>query len=170
MPKSKIFFLVTLVFPVLVLILAEIVLRLVGYGIEYHVFVDYPAHEKYLQINPDLGRRYFPTQAVRPQTSADIMLKEKPANGYRIFVFGGSAAAGYPYYYNITFSRMLKDRVDDVFPDHHIEIINMAMPAINSHSILDLAKRVIPYKPDAFLIYSGHNEFFGSFGVAHAKV
>jgi len=166
MSKSKVFFLITIALPVVLLILAEVILRVAGYGVEYPVFVDYPAHEQYRQINPDLGRRYFPTQAVRPQTSADILLKEKPANGYRIFVFGGSAAAGYPYYYNMTFSRMLKDRLDDVFPDRHIEVINMAMPAINSHAILDLAKQVIPYGADAFLIYSGHNEFFGSFGVA----
>ena len=166
MSKSKLFFLITIALPLVLLILAEVILRLAGYGDTYPLFVDYPAHEQYLQINPDLGRRYFPTQAVRPQTSPDILLKEKPDNGYRIFVFGGSAAAGYPYYYNMTFSRMLKDRLDDAFPDRHIEVINLAMPAINSHAILDLTKRVLAYEPDAFLIYAGHNEFFGSFGVA----
>ncbi len=47
-----------------------------------------------------------------------------------------------------------------------IEIINTAMTAVNTYTILDFMDEVIAQKPDAILIYAGHNEFYGALGVA----
>ena len=39
------------------------------------------------------------------------------------------------------------------------------MAAINSYTLLDLLDEVIAQSPDAILIYTGHNEYYGAMGV-----
>ena len=51
----------------------------------------------------------------------------------------------------------------------HVEVINLGMTAVNSYVIRDLSQRVMEYKPDAVIIYAGHNEYYGSFGAASTQ-
>src|SRR5690606_37401827 len=46
-----------------------------------------------------------------------------------------------------------------------IEMVNTAITAINSFTLLDYTDQILKYKPDAVLIYAGHNEFYGAFGI-----
>jgi len=55
------------------------------------------------------------------------------------------------------------------FPDRSVEVINTAMAAVNSYTLLDFADEIIAEKPDAVLIYAGHNEFYGALGVGSAE-
>ena len=84
-------------------------------------------------------------------------------------MLGGSTAAGYPYGDNVMFSRILYYRLSDAFPDKHIEVVNTAMSAINSYTLLDFMEEILANKPDAILIYAGHNEFYGALGVASTE-
>src|SRR5579859_3968163 len=47
-----------------------------------------------------------------------------------------------------------------------IEIINVSLTAVNSYTVLGFAREVVKQEPDAVLIYTGHNEFYGALGVA----
>jgi lysophospholipase L1-like esterase len=164
--RKKLFYAVLLSLPVLFIVILEFALRIGSYGGDTRLFVTAPAEvDKYYMCNRDVGKRYFFMQLGTPKPTKDLFLKKKPANGYRIFVLGGSTAAGFPYGNNLLFSRILNFKLQDVFPDKNIEVVNTAMSAINSYTLLDYLDEIFAQKPDALLIYAGHNEFYGAMGV-----
>jgi len=166
-PKRKLFTLIAILIPALFFILLETGLRLANYDGNTKLFI--PAHgdyANYYMCNPHVGRRYFFMQNTIPDPPNDLFLKQKPDKGYRIFVLGGSTTAGYPYGNNIMFPRILQKRLADTFPDKNIEVINTAMTAINSYTLLDFMDEIIEKQADAILIYAGHNEFYGALGAA----
>jgi len=149
------------------ILLVEGCLRLFRYGGDPRLFVTAQAEGgRYLVCNREIGRQYFPSLAKAPKPSWDAFLKDKPSNGVRLFVLGGSTAAGFPYGNNLMFSRILNVRLQDAFPGRKIEIVNTAMSATNTYTQLDFMDEILAQKPDAILIYSGHNEYYGALGVA----
>ena len=156
--------------PPLFFLIAEMVLRIFNYGGNLDLFITVPGdYQEYFMCNPRVTRRYFAVQPNIPDPSNDIFLKKKPINCYRIFVLGGSTTAGYPYEDNLMFSRILQKRLQDAFPEKYIEMVNTATAAINSYALLDFIDEIIENDPDALLIYAGHNEFYGAFGVASTE-
>ena len=170
-PKRKrLFGIMMLSFPVLFLLILEAALRLFQYGGNTALFITAPGEfSDYYKCNPKVGRRFFMNQSSIPDPPNDIYFKEKPENGYRIFVLGGSTTAGYPYGNNIMFTRILHRRLADAIPDKHIEVVNTATAAINSYTLLDFMDEILKKKPDTILIYAGHNEFYGALGVASTE-
>jgi tetratricopeptide (TPR) repeat protein len=150
--------------PVLFFGLAEVLFRIAGYGQDLALFIDTENNSKYLRINPQIGSRYFLNQKFQPEVSNDWLPKEKAENTKRFFVFGGSSAAGYPYMHNGSFARILRLRLQKAWPNRNIEVINVAMTAVNSHTIRDLLPDIFEHQPDAVLLYAGHNEFYGALG------
>lgn len=69
---------------------------------------------------------------------------------------------GFPYPNNISFQRMLKYQLQKTNPDKDIEIINLALTAINSYTFYDFAQELVHFEPDAIFIYGGHNEYYGA--------
>jgi tetratricopeptide (TPR) repeat protein len=55
--------------------------------------------------------------------------------------------------------------LENVYPELNFEIINLGLTAVNSFTVKDLLEEAIKYQPDLFIIYTGHNEFYGAFGV-----
>jgi lysophospholipase L1-like esterase len=164
--KKRIFWIITLLLPVLFFILLETGLHIFNYGGNLDLFIDGPAgYENYLRCNPNVARRYFEAQSGIPTPPKELFLKIKPPNGYRIFVLGGSSAAGFPYGTNVSFPNILQRALSKTFPDKKIEVINVSMAAINSYSLLDFTDEVLEQSPDALLIYAGHNEYYGALGV-----
>ena len=96
-------------------------------------------------------------------------MRIKTSATLRIFVQGGSSAAGYPYYYGGSFSRMLEQRLQQSWPTRRVELVNIAMAAVNSYTILDQVDDILAQSPDAVLIYAGHNEFYGALGVGSSQ-
>ncbi len=167
--REKLFKVLALSLPVFFFLLLEVVLRVFDFGPNLDIFTTFLNDPRYLVTNASVGRRYFFAKEVAPATSYDAIRKQKPAGGYRIFVLGGSSAAGFPYYHNGAFSRMLATRLEDAFPEKHIEMFNLALPAVSSYALLDFADELTEYEPDAFLIYAGHNEFYGALGIASTE-
>ncbi|MFQ5706512.1 MAG: GDSL-type esterase/lipase family protein [bacterium] len=158
---------IVLSLPVFFFVLLELGLRAFDYSGNLDLFISAPGeYANYYMCNPFVARRYFFMQSTIPDPPNDLFLKEKPANGYRIFVLGGSTTAGYPYGNNIMFSRILQYRLADVFPEKQIEVINTAMTAVNTYTLLDFVDEILRQQPDAILIYAGHNEFYGALGAA----
>ena len=165
--RTLIFRLIAVSIPFLFFFLIEAGLRLSDYDGNLDLFI--PAGGDFTQYyicNPFVGRCYFFMQKTVPSPSNDLFLKKKPANGYRIFVLGGSTTAGYPYGMNMMFSRILQQRLSDLFPARHIEVVNTAMTAVNSYTLLDFMDEILKYQPDVILIYAGHNEYYGALGIA----
>jgi tetratricopeptide (TPR) repeat protein len=149
----------------LFLFILEIILRIAGYGDDLGLFINNPDKDfkEYKIVNPYIGKKYF--QKLEYTSPAnDIFLKEKPDNAFRVFVMGSSTAIGFPYNYNLMFSRILQERLKDSYPDKYIEVVNTAITAINSYTLLDYMDDILKEEPDAIIIYAGHNEFYGAFG------
>ncbi len=169
-PRKLLFWLILILIPVLIVVVLETGLRIFEYGDDLSLFRQgEDQYENYMYINRWVAKRYFGNADIVPDPSNDVFLKDKPDSCYRIFVLGGSTAAGWPYPNNLMFSRILNKKLTDLFPDKHIEVINTSISAINTYAQLDFLDEIMEHEPDAVLIYSGHNEFYGAFGVASAK-
>jgi lysophospholipase L1-like esterase len=166
--NRPIFFVILLLIPIVFFILFELSLRLVNFGQSIPVFVENSAHPDYLLARPDLMKRYFPFAKNAPTVTmeTDFFLAQKPENGLRIFVQGGSTAAGFPYGLGASLSGTLEQRLRQSMPQHEVEVVNTAMSAVNSHTLLDIADEIIEQTPDMVLIYAGHNEFLGIMGAS----
>ncbi len=167
--RERIFKVAVLMLPILLLLAVELILRMFNYAGDLSLFVADDSLPGFLRINENVGRRYFSAAEVTPETSKDIFRASKSARAYRIFVLGESTTAGYPYMYNGSMSKMLDQRLLDYFPDREIEVVNLAMPAINSFSLLDMIDEALAQRPDALIVYCGHNEFYGALGAASTE-
>jgi tetratricopeptide (TPR) repeat protein len=166
-PKRNLVFMVfTVVLPIVLLLLLEGLLRLAGYGDNLNLFVASPAkgYEKFKMVNPQVGKKYCQKFEYTAPAN-DLFLKDKPQNSFRIFVMGSSTVFGFPYDRNLMFSRILHHQLAETYPDKTIEVINTAITAINSFTQLDFIDQILDHQPDAILIYAGHNEFYGAFGI-----
>ncbi len=165
--KKMIFTGLMLGIPVLILLILEITLRIANYGQDLQLFVPTPDKSSpYYGMNLEVAQRYFYYYGDQfdPRPRKDLFLKRKPEDGFRIFVLGGSTAAGYPFGNNVSFPRVLQRRLADTFPEHHIEVINTAIAAVNSYTLLDFIGEILAQEPDGILIYAGQNEYYGPFG------
>jgi hypothetical protein len=153
--------------PFIILGGVEGLLRLSGYGVDYPLFIENPANSNYLLPRPDIVKRYFAANAYVPSVTmeANFLLKDKPKHGYRLFVQGGSTAAGFPYGLGASIAGMLDKRLKATLPEYSVEVINTALAAVNSYTVLDLTDEIIAKQPDAVLLYLGHNEYLGILGV-----
>ncbi|SFB90210.1 hypothetical protein SAMN05216167_10153 [Spirosoma endophyticum] len=151
------------------LCLIEISLRLFNYGHDLRLFIDYPGDRNFLVLNPDASKKYFTNQTIATTGNIEPFKKKKDLNTLRIFVLGESTTIGYPYFHNGSFHRWLQYRLTHTFPDRNFEIINIALTAVNSYTVYGFAKDVVDYEPDAVLIYSGHNEYYGALGVGSTE-
>ncbi|MCX8104588.1 MAG: GDSL-type esterase/lipase family protein [Ignavibacterium album] len=162
----KWFYLVLVLIPVLFFVLLEIGLRIFKYGYDFTVFkvvTDY--HADKLFLNPEIPYKYFYGTRSVPSALPDGFDKDKKPNAFRVFVLGGSSTAGWPYVPNASFPRQLKRKLELLYPQNNIEVINLGISAINSYTLRDFIPAILDQKPDLILIYAGHNEYYGALGV-----
>lgn len=134
------------------------------------LFVSAPGTDgRYLMANPLVARRYFAGESAPPRPAAEPFAAERPEHAFRVFVLGESAAAGFPYPANGSFSRLLGDALRDVLPGDSVEVVNLAIAATNSYTMQDLADEVAAARPDLVLVYAGHNEYYGALGVGSSE-
>lgn len=100
-------------------------------------------------------------------SSSNRAIRLQKGNRFRIFCYGGSTTAGYPYN---TFPAF---ECPSSFPNYlrailqynpavgNIEMLNLGCNALNSLHVLSLFKETIKYDPDLAIVYCGHNEYFG---------
>jgi len=164
-PVPKWFYFVLIMIPVAFILLTEVFLRVINYGLDFttftHVSSYYPDR---IFLNPDLPYKYFSNLKKPPTVMPDGFDEIKKDNAFRVFVIGGSTTAGWPYVPNASFSRNLKRRLELVFPKNTIEVINCGVSAINSYTLRDLVPGILEQQPDLILIYAGHNEYYGALG------
>ena len=163
--KRIMFLIIASLIPFLFIAIAELSLRLGSYeSNKQQLFIQAPNSPEYLIANAKFIGRYFPSFV--PEIAPNAFLREKKPNTFRVFVFGGSSAEGFPYNFYNSFSDQLEQKLLLNTQDLHVEVINLGMTAVNSFVIRDLSRRILPYEPDAVIIYAGHNEYYGSFGAA----
>jgi len=95
-----------------------------------------------------------------PRLPYQAILREKPDNGLRVFVVGGSAAAGLGFSPNVTFARHLERLLRASNPERTVEVVNLGIVALASRQVRVLVEDVCTnYAPDLVVVYSGNNEF-----------
>ena len=149
--------------PVLLLAVLEVFLRLSGYGFPTHFFIHQRINgREMLTDNAKFGWRFFPSEIARTPQPV-LLTPHKEPGTIRIFVFGESAAMGDPEP-AFGLPRMLQAMLELSFPSNRFEVVNVAMTAINSHVIREIARDCAPLQGDVWLIYTGNNEVVGPYG------
>jgi tetratricopeptide (TPR) repeat protein len=149
--------------PLLLLGMLEGALRIVGYGYSPAFFRTIMIDGKPVVVeNEQFSERFFPQQLVRRPLPLSFTPR-KPADTYRIFVLGESAAMGDPEP-AYAFGRILEVLLSERFPAGRFEVVNLAFTAINSHVILPIARESAQQEADLWVVYMGHNEVQGPFG------
>jgi tetratricopeptide (TPR) repeat protein len=143
----------------------ELVLRVCGYGYPTSFFLRAKINGREFYIpNDSFGYRFFPPALAR--TPAPVRMEvRKPANTFRIFLFGESAAQGDP---DPSFGagRYLQALLRERYPGTDFEVVCVAMTAINSHAILPIARECARRDGDLWIVYMGNNEMIGPFGAS----
>jgi tetratricopeptide (TPR) repeat protein len=149
--------------PLVVLGGLELGLRLAGYGYDTHFFRQIQINgERFYVPNEKFSYRFFPAALARIALPIRFSA-EKATNSYRIFLFGESAAMGDP---DPTYGvgRYLEVLLRARYPGTDFEVVCVAMTAIDSSTILPIARECARHQGDLWLIYMGNNEMVGPFG------
>lgn len=163
--KSTAFALIAIAFPFIVILIVEAALRLAGVGaVRREPFQPVPGQPAYVAIDPDFGSMFF--RGFRPNVGFDPIAAAKDTSALRVVALGGSTTAGFPYHWYNGFPARLEDRLAAALPGRLVEVANLGMTATNSFTIWALAESVVEQRPDAVVIYAGHNEYYGAFGTA----
>jgi|WetSurMetagenome_2_1015567.scaffolds.fasta_scaffold28702_2 tetratricopeptide (TPR) repeat protein len=165
--KSPVWFYgIMILIPVIFFVVLELVLRYFNYGYDFQQFVSTSNyHKDKIYLNSDLTRKYFFNLKASPSVLPDGFDIQKKDSAFRVFVLGESSAAGWPYVPNASFPRYIKRKLELLYPDNTIEVINCGISAINTYTLRDFVPGIIEQKPDLILIYTGHNEYYGALGV-----
>ncbi len=112
---------------------------------------------------------WFFNSGMAGDTTQYSFLDPKPTNTFRIFIVGESAAKGYPQPRNLASSAFLQAMLQDAWPERHVEVINLGTVAVASYPVLCIMTEALKFNPDLIIIETGHNEFYGAYGVASSS-
>ena len=110
------------------------------------LFLSSDYHKDKIFLNPDLPYKYFFNIKSAPSALPDGLDIQKKSNAFRIFVLGESSAAGWPYVPNASFPRHLKRKLELLYPENTIEVINCGISAINTYTIRDFVPGILRTK------------------------
>ena len=86
-------------------------------------------------------------------------LPPSPGNALRLVVIGGSSARGYPYNPKLSIGQIVAWKLRGAVAQRRVELEILAEGGANLEGqYRKLAQ--IKYKPDALIVYCGHNEFW----------
>ena len=168
-------------FAIAVVGLAELALRLAGFGGSAELVrpLDLPPElaatppgQRLFEIDPALAEIYFARAG--PGGAAfvgghrrELVTLPKSAGTLRIVLCGASTIEGFPMPRQLTAARFLEETLRELVPGRRVEVLNLGVTALASFPIRKIAIEAIErLEPDAVLLYEAHNEYFGAFGVA----
>jgi len=148
------------------LVLIETVLQVAEVGPANRLFVeDEENAQEVYRLNPRVAHRFFPHQYVRLPPFQVRFTRDKRPGAFRVFALGASTLLGFPNPPDISFPHFFQLMLEDAYAGGDFEVINCGITAINSFCILDFVEEIVEYEPDLLIIYAGHNEFVGPYGV-----
>ena len=152
-----------LIVPLLLLLMAELCLRVAGFGYPAGAFIECESsgRESYCN-NIKFGWRFIPRR-VAPEFGPFVFPAQKAPGTCRVFVLGASAAHGDPEP-AYGFARVLDVLLQERYPGVRFEVVDASTAAINSHVILQVARDCARQHPDLFVLYLGNNEVVGPYG------
>ncbi|MHB2026044.1 MAG: hypothetical protein ACYCPQ_05340 [Elusimicrobiota bacterium] len=106
------------------------------------------------------GTAYYETNQAGSEFRSSHFRKIKEPDTVRLCFLGESAVWGANYVEPINFPHAVNLLLNSLVPGRAIEVVNAALPGIDSLRVLDIAERMIRYHPDIFVVYMGNNEFY----------
>jgi tetratricopeptide (TPR) repeat protein len=156
------------VLPSALLVLFEVILRVAGYGQCTAPFIRETVDGEVVYVRNKAFIDQFRTEPHNgdywQREHAFALARDKAPGACRVFVFGSSAAMGWPDG-QYSFSSLLNLMLDAAYPETRFEVYNCATGGMNSHVMREMASACAEFHPDAFVVYMGNNEFHGPFGV-----
>ena len=105
------------------------------------------------------GEVYRTVHARESFFNAQEFAAVKPANGFRVFCFGGSTVYGHPYLSDTAFPKWLELELAAGDPSRRVEAINCGGISYASYRLAPILREVLGYAPDLIVLAMGHNEF-----------
>lgn len=164
--RRRIFSAIMVFSPAILLVFLELILRAAHYGGDMSLFTKTMVRGKeYYSINRTVSRRYFTRTGFVPQLPEGMFEVNKGKKTKRIFCLGESTMAGFPYEFFATAPSFMLDRLKILLPEYNIEVVNIGLSAVGTFVVQDFMDELLSYEPDLFIVYVGHNEFYGVYGV-----
>jgi len=174
MKKFKLNILIPLITGILILFFIEGILRSFDYpdnSLSVDPFIGFT--ELYPLFEPkkeEDGKEVFVTTKKKEKFfNHQKFAKIKGENEVRIFSFGGSSTYGRPYNAKSAFPRFIEEGLSTIAPDKDYKVINIGGISYASYRVVSLMMEMLKYKPDLFIVYSGHNEFLEERTYSHLK-
>ena len=174
--RAAVFRLLVLVVGVVLVCALELLLRLVpGLAPAPFLIEVEGADERIRQdLNPQFPRRFFSgpvgEQFMDRLRMASHPHLERPQPGtFRVVFVGGSTARGYPHRPHATAAAHLQTALRQAWPRSTVEVYNAGIVAIASFAVARTLEEAMALRPDAVVIYTGHNEFYGVYGAASLR-
>jgi len=167
--KKRVYALLCAILPLVAVIAVEGLLRWAGLGGHPRLFkaVDETPQGMLYISDIEKARSYFFANQDRPGYNDQYsFFQPKATNAFRVLLAGGSAIKGYPQPRIFAPSSFLREMLTDVWPERKVEVLNIGTTAVASFPVMEMTLEGLEYNPDLVVIYSGHNEFFGAYGVA----
>jgi tetratricopeptide (TPR) repeat protein len=166
--RKAAFSVITILLPLLLLVGLEAGLRMADYGGNLDLVITKEVSDReFSSINRGVGKRFFPGSGITiPEPSEDMFAIRKGEKVKRIFCLGESTMAGFPYEFNATAPSMLRTELEKGLPGYTFEVVNVGLAAVGSHITKVFLEELLDYQPDLFVVYVGHNEFYGAYGVS----
>jgi Flp pilus assembly protein TadD len=146
---------------VLLLAAAEGLLALAGVGSDRgDPLAGFAPGQRVFEIQEQGGEEWLVTRPSRlVWFNEQHFPRHKSEGTLRVFTLGGSTTFGRPYDDAVSFSSWLRLLLDEAQPGRPHEVINAGGISYASYRIGLLVEELLAYEPDAFVIYTGHNEF-----------
>ena len=148
----------------LIVLLGALEVGLQWVGVGDTVFTPLSDRDGYEVLNAAYVQRYF-NKDFQPSLAFTPFRTEKAPGSFRVAVLGGSVTAGFPYPFYLGFPARLQQRLEAFAVGQPIEVINLGIANANSYALWDLKEAVVAQAPDAIVLYTGHSEYYGAFGV-----
>ena len=124
------------------------------------------------QVNPAYPRRFFagvaddiPLRGIRMTPRPYV--EPAPVGALRVLFAGGSTVQGYPHPRRLAAPSYLQAMLNDLHPGRTIEVFNAGITAASSFAVARAVEDgVEALAPQAVVVYTGHNEFYGVYGAS----
>ncbi|HKD99651.1 MAG TPA: SGNH/GDSL hydrolase family protein [Planctomycetota bacterium] len=148
---------IVLLAPVLFVALLELSLGLAGVHADRYALGPGSSVERYW-VAVDGGYARFSPRRMRRHEDSPAFVRDKPPNGYRVFVLGESTVEGFPYGFG-DFAEWLRVRLRAMLPGRFVEVVNAGNAGWNAEQVATLAEECLEHDADLLVWAVGHNEF-----------
>ncbi len=136
---------------------------LCGFGIDTSLVVRSSRHDHANEfvLNRDVDAAYWSSVDLNGPEQRPFTIP-KPEGTIRIVVAGASSIEGFPWATSLTIPRQIEIILSRQLSGHNVEVLNAGIVGITSFCVSDLVRQALECQPDAIVVYTGHNEFYGT--------